>query len=88
MEEELRIITDREIYDKYFGVLHSVCMDIAIKEAIEKSQTYKIPIELFDISALTFQHYKMWLDKKDFIEVKRKEKQAEVDKKFRQPILK
>lgn len=77
-----RIVTEREIYDQCFGGLHETCMDIAIKEAQKKSKDWNIPIELFDISALTFQHYKMWQDKKDFIDFKKKEKQAEIDKRF------
>lgn len=87
MEEEPRNITGREIYDHYFGGLHSACMDIAIEEAMEKSQKYKIPLQLFDISALTYQHYRMWLDKFDFIEFEKKKKQVEIDKKF-PPIIK
>ena len=79
-----RIITEREIYDHFFGGLHEACMDIAITEAKKMAEKHGIPIEAFDISALTFQHYKMWLDKQFFIKDEMIKKQEEVDKKFNQ----
>ena len=78
--EEYRIITEREIYDDEFGKRHKTCMEIAIKEAKEMAEKYNLPIELFDISALTFQAYKMWTDKLDYIRHLQKERQAILDK--------
>ena len=79
-QEVSREVTEREIYNKYFLSLHKSCMKMAIEEAQEMSKTYGVPIELFDISALTFQHYKMWQDRSTWIKEKQTELQTKIDK--------
>jgi hypothetical protein len=88
MDDIPRVITDRETYFRHFGDLHKTCMKIAIEEAIEMSKAYDIPLELFDISALTFQHYKMWNDKQDAIKFWKEEKQKELDDRLAKQIAK
>ena len=82
MEDTQRIVTAREVYDVEFGFLHRTCLELVCKEVKEMSEFYKIPLECFDVSALTFQKYKMWVDNKNYIEKLKQEKQEEINKKF------
>jgi hypothetical protein len=82
--DEPRIITEREMFDMNFAYLHSTCMDMACKEAIKCSETHHIPIDNFDISALTFQLFKMWVDNRNYLQSQMVVKQNELDKHFKQ----
>lgn len=79
MNDILRRVTEREIYDEHFGALHKICMEIAINEAKEMAEKYSLPITAFDISALTYQHYRMYLDKNIFIQQEKEKKQKQLD---------
>ena len=76
---DYRTVTEREIYNREFYALHKTCMQMASIEAKEVAKEYDIPIECFDISALTYQHFRLWSDRREWIKMKQAELQKEVD---------
>ena len=78
------IVTEREIYNREFYNRHYSCMQMAINEIKDIMQANQgMPLECFDISALTFQHYKMWTDRIEYIKAKQKELQEQLDKEIK-----
>jgi hypothetical protein len=73
---DYRTVTEREIYNREFLALHKTCMQMACAEATEIANEYDVPIECFDISALTYQHFRLWSDRREFIKTKQAELQA------------
>ena len=72
-----RRITLWEVYEQKFGSTHGSCMDKACEEAKEKSKLHNIPIECFNISALTFQHWQKCIDKENYLKAIRDSKNKE-----------
>lgn len=68
MEERyLRRVTEREVFEELYGSIHDACLERTADKVTKVAKEYNIPIACFDISALTYQTFRVWLDNRSYI---------------------
>lgn len=88
MDKEYRIITEREVFDALFLTTWRTCMDIAVKELIERTASLNKEFTIADMLSATAQLSITWNQNLGRIENEKIKRQAIIDKKFNQPIKK
>ena len=80
--EEPRIVTDREIFDNEFLTTWEACLGIAIDRVNLISKKTGLPPTIADILSCTAQLSITWNQHRSYIEMRKKTRQAEIDKRF------